>query len=159
MQETAGNEYQNKSIENIAITVAATQDTVEFDSKGNQYDADAIYPVVAAATVNTGSDTVLKDKEVDHNVKLTAPARSVKDDVTSLKLTVDTVSTPAGITVSDTQNSQTFEVKLVDQNGEKVEAASGLFTVEMNVGTGRTGLKLYHDGALMADDGTTLTKR
>ena len=157
MQETAGNEYQNKSIENIAITVVATQDTVEYDSIDDQYDADAIYPVVAAATVNTGSDTVLKDKEVDHNVKLTAPAGSVEDDVTSLKLTVDTVSTPAGITVSDTQNSQTFEVKLVDQNGEKVEATSGLFTVEMNVGTGRTGLKLYHDGALMADDGTTLT--
>ena len=157
MQETAGNEYQNKSIENIAITVVATQDTVEFDSKDDQYDADAIYPVVAAATVNTGSDTVLKDKEVDHNVKLTAPAGSVEDDVTSLKLTVDTVSTPAGITVSDTQNSQTFEVKLVDQNGEKVEATSGLFTVEMNVGTGRTGLKLYHDGVLMTDDGTTLT--
>ncbi len=157
MQETAGNEYQNKSIENIAITVVATQDTVEFDSEGNDYDADAIYPVVAAATVNTGSDTVLKDKEVDHNVKLTAPAGSVAAVTTSLKLTVDTVSTPAGITVSDTQNSQTFEVKLVDQNGKKVEATSGLFTVEMNVGTGRTGLKLYHDGALMADDGTTLT--
>ena len=157
MQETAGNEYQNKSIENIAITVVATQDTVEYDSKDDQYDADAIYPVVAAATVNTGSDTVLKDKEVDHNVKLTAPAGSVAAVTTSLKLTVDTVSTPAGITVSDTQNSQTFEVKLVDQNGEKVEATSGLFTVEMNIGTGRTGLKLYHDGVLMTDDGTTLT--
>ena len=157
MQETAGNEYQNKSIENIAITVVATQDTVEFDSEGNDYDADAIYPVVAAATVNTGSDTVLKDKEVDHNVKLTAPAGSVAAVTTSLKLTVDTVSTPAGITVSDTQNSQTFEVKLVDQNGEKVEATSGLFTVEMNVGTGRTGLKLYHDGVLMTKDDGSLT--
>ncbi|MCI5614699.1 MAG: SipW-dependent-type signal peptide-containing protein, partial [Clostridia bacterium] len=157
MQETAGNEYQNKSIENIAITVVATQDTVEFDSKDNQYDADAIYPVVAAATVNTGSDTVLKDKEVDHNVKLTAPAGSVAAVTTSLKLTVDTVSTPAGISVSDTQNSQTFEVKLVDQNGEKVKATSGLFTVEMNVGTGRTGLKLYHDGVLMTKDDGSLT--
>ena len=152
MQETAGNEYQNKSIENIAITVVATQDTVEYDSKDNQYDADAIYPVVAAATVNTGSATVLKDKEVDHNVKLTAPAGSVAAGTTSLKLTVDTVSTPAGITVSDTQNSQTFEVKLVDQKGEKVEATGALFEVEMNVGTGRTGLKLYHDGVLMTKD-------
>ena len=157
MQETAGNEYQNKSIENIAITVVATQDTVEFDSKDNQYDADAIYPVVAAATVNTGSATVLKDKEVDHNVKLTAPAGSVAAGTTSLKLTVDTVSTPAGITVSDTQNSQTFEVKLVDQEGEKVEATGALFEVEMNIGKNRTGLTLYHDGELMVDDGATLT--
>ena len=158
MQETAGNEYQNKSIENIAITVVATQDTVEFDSTGNDYDKDAIYPLVAAATVNTGSDTVLKDKEVDHNVKLTAPAGSVAAETTSLKLTVDTVSTPAGITVSDTQSSQTFEVKLVDQDGNKVTAAGeALFTVEMNIGTGRSVLKLYHDGVLMTDDGTTLT--
>ena len=158
MQETAGNEYQNKSIENIAITVVATQDTVESDSKDNQYDADAIYPVVAAATVNTEGSTVLKDKEVDHNVKLTAPAGSVAAGATSLKLTVDTVSTPAGITVSDTQNSQTFEVKLVDQNGNKVTAADeALFTVEMNIGTGRTGLKLYHDGVLMTKDDGSLT--
>ena len=150
MQETAGNEYQNKSIENIAITVVATQDTVEFDSTGNDYDKDAIYPLVAAATVNADEDTVLKDKEVDHNVKLTAPAGSVAAETTSLKLTVDTVSTPAGITVSDTQSSQTFEVKLVDQDGNKVTAADeALFTVEMNIGTGRTGLKLYHDGVLM----------
>lgn len=41
MKEEAGNEYQNLSIEGIAITVVATQDTVENDSYGNQYDKDA----------------------------------------------------------------------------------------------------------------------
>ena len=47
MQETAGNTYQNKSIDGIAITVYATQDTVEHDSNGNQYDKDATYyPVI-----------------------------------------------------------------------------------------------------------------
>ena len=45
MQETAGNEYQGLSIEGISITVVATQDTVENDSYGNQYDANATYPV------------------------------------------------------------------------------------------------------------------
>ncbi len=44
MQDTAGNEYMNEKIENIAITVYATQDTVENDSYGNQYDANATYP-------------------------------------------------------------------------------------------------------------------
>lgn len=43
MKETAGNEYQGLSIDGIAITVLATQDTVEYDSNGNQYDADALY--------------------------------------------------------------------------------------------------------------------
>ena len=41
MKESAGNEYMNESIDGIAITVAATQDTVENDSLGNTYDKDA----------------------------------------------------------------------------------------------------------------------
>ncbi len=41
MQETAGNEYQGLSINGIAITVFATQDTVESDSYGPDYDKDA----------------------------------------------------------------------------------------------------------------------
>jgi predicted ribosomally synthesized peptide with SipW-like signal peptide len=45
MQETAGNEYQGLSIDGIGITVIATQDTVEFDSTTDQYDADAEYAV------------------------------------------------------------------------------------------------------------------
>ena len=44
MQETANNDYQGLSIEGIAITVYATQDTVENDSYNNQYDANAEYP-------------------------------------------------------------------------------------------------------------------
>lgn len=47
MQESAGNEYQDKTIDGVSITVVATQDTVENDSFGNTYDANAVYPVVA----------------------------------------------------------------------------------------------------------------
>ena len=48
MRETAGNEYQGLAIEGIAITVVATQDTVEYDSVDNQYDKDAEYPTLVA---------------------------------------------------------------------------------------------------------------
>lgn len=41
MQETAGNEYQNKTIDGISITVYATQYTEESDSFGKDYDKDA----------------------------------------------------------------------------------------------------------------------
>ena len=41
MQETAGNEYRNLSINGIGITVYATQLDYEFDSNGNEYDKDA----------------------------------------------------------------------------------------------------------------------
>ena len=47
MQETAGNDYMNKSIDGISVTVVATQDTVENDSYGHEYDKDAAYPVFA----------------------------------------------------------------------------------------------------------------
>ena len=48
MQTSAGNDYQGMAIEGIAITVVATQDTVENDSFGNTYDKDATYPVVVS---------------------------------------------------------------------------------------------------------------
>ena len=45
MKETAGHDYQNLTIDGIGITVYATQDTVENDSFGNTYDADAGYTI------------------------------------------------------------------------------------------------------------------
>ena len=51
MQTTAGNDYQDLTLEGITITVYATQDTVENDSFNNQYDKDAQYPDVDVVTV------------------------------------------------------------------------------------------------------------
>ena len=48
MKESAGNEYQGKSIDGIAITVVATQNTVESDSFNNQYDKNAKYPAIVS---------------------------------------------------------------------------------------------------------------
>ena len=46
MDPAADNEYMNKELKGIAITVYATQDTVESDSFNNTYDENATYPVV-----------------------------------------------------------------------------------------------------------------
>ena len=51
MQTTAGNDYQDLTLDGITITVYATQDTVENDSFNNQYDKDAQYPDVDVVTV------------------------------------------------------------------------------------------------------------
>ena len=65
MKESAGNEYQGKFIDGIGITVYATQDTVEYDSNDNRYDAGAEYaiPVATAAelaeALASGNDVVL----------------------------------------------------------------------------------------------------
>ncbi len=58
MKEDAGNEYQGLYLEGIAITVAATQDTVEYDSYDNQYDVNAMYPVVYAVTPENAQEVL-----------------------------------------------------------------------------------------------------
>ena len=157
MKESAGNEYMNESIDGIAITVVATQDTVESDSFGKDYDADAEYPVVAVGDVNTNGDTVLKDKEEDHTIQVTVPAGALDEGVQSLKLEVVKSATPAGVQVASTESSQSYEVTMKDQSGNAVSTNGTLMTVEMNVGKNRTALKLYHDGEKMTKDNGTLT--
>ena len=51
MKESAGNEYQGLSIDGIGITVSATQYTYEYDSFGNQYDANAHPDAVFGASI------------------------------------------------------------------------------------------------------------
>ena len=157
MKESAGNEYMNESIDGIAITVVATQDTVESDSFDKDYDADAEYPVVAVANVNTNGDTVLKDKEEDHTIQVTVPAGALDEGVQSLKLEVVKSATPAGVQVASTESSQSYEVTMRDQSGNAVSTNGTLMMVEMNVGKNRTALKLYHDGEKMTKDNGTLT--
>ena len=157
MKESAGNEYMNESIDGIAITVVATQDTVESDSFDKDYDAGAEYPVVAVANVNTNGDTVLKDKEEDHTIQVTVPAGALDEGVQSLKLEVVKSATPAGVKVASTESSQSYEVTMRDQSGNAVSTNGTLMTVEMNVGKNRTALKLYHDGEKMTKDIGTLT--
>ena len=157
MKESAGNDYQNLTIDGIAITVVATQDTVESDSFNKDYDAGAEYPVVAVANANTNGDTVLKDKEEDHTIQVTVPAGALDEGVQSLKLEVVKSATPAGVQVASTESSQSYEVTMKDQSGNVVSTNGTLMTVEMNVGKNRTALKLYHDGEKMTNDSGTLT--
>ena len=90
MKESAGNEYMNESIDGIAITVYATQDTVESDSFTNQYDKNAAYPVVNVtelkeALTNGGVVAVTKDIHTN-NIEDTAAARMVISQPTTLNL-------------------------------------------------------------------------
>ena len=66
MAEDAGNDYQGKELTGLGITVYATQDTVEKDSNGDQYDKDATYSVanvadLAAALGKDGIVNVVED--------------------------------------------------------------------------------------------------
>ena len=90
MQESAGNDYMNESIDGIAITVYATQDAVESDSFHNTYDENAAYPVVNVtelkeALTNGGVVAVTKDIHTN-NIEDTAAARMVISQPTTLNL-------------------------------------------------------------------------
>ena len=82
MKESAGNEYQGLSIDGIGITVVATQDTVESDSFGNDYDANAeyLYDANAESLVRVSSVSDIED----------ALAKGIGNIVLASDVTVDT---------------------------------------------------------------------
>ena len=80
MQKSAGNDYQGMAIEGIAITVVATQDTVESDSFGNTYDKDATYPIVVSQ--NELNTTLTLDNLKDENGKV-SPVEVTLGDTTA----------------------------------------------------------------------------
>ena len=162
MKEDAGNEYMNEKIEGISITVVATQDTVEKDGTGDQYDKDAAYPTVLVGEVKAGEATVIRDKDEDHTLKFTAPAGSMTtadgETVEKIYLEMKDSATPANITLTSGEKSTSVSVTLKNQDGKEVIASGEhLFEVEMNIGKNRSNVRLYHSGVLMVNDGATLT--
>ena len=63
MDKEAGNEYMNLAIENIAITVYATQAPVEYDSIDNKYDEKAS----ALETIKDGEEVTLTNGSIGVN--------------------------------------------------------------------------------------------
>ena len=127
MQETAGNEYQGLSIEGISITVVATQDTVENDSYGNQYDANATYPV---SDVSSIADAV-KDLATAENQNVIV---TVANDLTGT----------SGIKIA---KGNTFTL---DMNGKTVGVNYG----DGSSGTTTNGMQLLQGSTVTLKNGT-----
>ena len=81
MQKSAGNDYQGMAIEGIAITVVATQDTVESDSFSKDYDKNATYPVVVSQSQLNTSLTL--DALKDENGKVSPVEVTLGDTATA----------------------------------------------------------------------------
>ena len=147
MKEEAGNEYQDKSIDGIAITVYATQDTVEYDSKDNQYDANASFDgyVNVTKTVSTDSDTVIQDKETNPTIVATVPQNSTT--ASELALIKEVTETPSNIEISTGQSTISFDVKIIDTSTQEVVSATGetFFTIDLQIGQVEL-LNFYHKG-------------
>ena len=158
MQETAGNDYQDKSITGIAITVLAMQDNVESDSYGPDYDKDANgtpdYPdwaITADVTVpvNTEGATVIEN--ADGTVTVSVPQEAVAEDAKNLQLIVTPKAEKhADVTVEANQTFKAYDVQVigVKENNEQP------ITVSFFVGKDLKNVKVYHKDTLLtaADD-------
>ena len=154
MQETAGNDYQNRSIDGIAITVLATQLASEFDSNDNTYDELAEYPVAASGTVTVDNDgkvtapvTIVSAEKVEGGTapvaQATIPenAQAETSDITQMTLSVTNAEKPANFhTLDADQTSNTLEVKMIGLSEENETPIK----IALFVGAKLNGFKLYH---------------
>ena len=127
MQTTAGNDYQDLTLEGITITVYATQDTVENDSFNDQYDKDAQYPITSFADLKAavewnGKYNVTEDLDPDASL-------IIKNAVVTLNAT--------GKTIANTQNiynEATFDWSMISVRGwmGNLTITGGTFTAKEN---------------------------
>lgn len=132
MKENAGNEYQGMTVDGIAITVVAAQDTVENDSQNNQYDKDATYPVSS-------------QKELDEAVA-NAPENTVVviPPTTSMKLSENTIISN-GVTLSGAGVDQTT----LETEIKNYEVASDNVTIKNITIDGTKVSEIDNNGAIV----------
>ena len=148
MQTTAGNDYQDLTLDGITITVYATQLTAEFDSFDNQYDKDAKYTeVIAAGKTFTGKATLSTGITATNPDAIAVKAIGADADVTILDGTFDggkggnnqCVHVSGGATV--TIKGGTFTVgadaagagnAVIESNGGNIVIEGGFFQTDYN---------------------------
>ena len=163
MKESAGNEYQGKSIDGIGITVVATQDTVEYDSNGNTYDERAEYPVLASSVsdfrdaLSQGNSTIIlaSDVTVDDGIQMSVTNdTAINFNGNTLTGAVESGSIsssdgPTNLVLSDPNNSGEYSIdgKLVQHTGGGYTQLSAI-TVWKPTVTIESG-KYTHDNAVI----------
>ncbi len=145
MQESAGNEYQGKTIENISITVVATQHTEEKDSIDNQYDFKAEYPEVKTAADAASFAEALNEVNTGSNKNVAVKVDKAIENITGIKtesgnsLSVDfggnevTVKTPVGSANTKTNGMQLLkDSTVVLKNGTYKPASTDVAILIQN---------------------------
>ena len=122
MKEDAGNEYQGLSIDGIGITVVATQDTVESDSFGNDYDANAEYPVPVSSVSDIkdalakGIGNIVLASDVTVETPYLAITKDISIDFNGNTLRGSIISTgnifdsPNNLVLSDPNNNGEYSI-------------------------------------------------
>lgn len=145
MQETAGNEYQGLSIDNISITVYAAQATGEEDSFNGVYDENALYEVDEVVTNEEALKSALNGEAesvlVTENIALSTPL-SINRNVTIIgsgKATISKEPVHIGTNANVTFKNMSFAAP-VNANGN----ASSLYASNY-------GGKLVFEGCTFAN--------
>lgn len=154
MPTTVGNEANhNGTVPSISfgINLLATQQTYEEDSFDDQYDKYATYPVLAwgYAPVKRGADAPnwynfdLLKANGGKAGSAEIPAGAIADDADNVSVKVDEAESVYGdITVASDKDAKTYDVTVTGLKTGNTEE----LRIELNVGAGLTGLKLYHEG-------------
>ncbi len=135
MSETAGNEYQGKSIDGIGITVSATQLKAPSNSSTD-------YKPGAGATLSGNGYTAT----IPSGATLkTEDGTAIAADAKLAMSIVENPSVDANITVKDGETATTYEISLTTQDGKTVSSTEPI-EVKLFIGAGKTGtIFLYHN--------------
>ena len=169
MDENAGNEYKNLTLDGISITVYATQYTYENDSFGSDYDANATYyPVLDAAgmkdaLVNGGNIKVDADVDVGGDVLAVTKKTTIDMNGKTIKNTADIwtgngsdgnwslISARNGANLTITGNG-TFKAKENDAFAVDVQDGSTV-TIENGTFIGNMHAVYVYDGTAVIEGG------
>ena len=148
MQESAGNEYMNESIDGIAITVVATQDTVESDSFGTQYDKDAEYPI----TVTTGDElqTIVNNATAPVNIVL---ANSITTNNFVIPEDKDVTLDLNGRTVTNAESHTILNKGHLTLKDSSADKSGQIISLKSNTAALRNG-----DNAVCVVEGGTISR-
>ena len=126
MQTTAGNDYQNLTLDGITITVYATQLNSESDSFGPDYDKDAQYPITSFADLKAA---------VEWNGKYNVTENLDPDASLIIKNAVVTLNA-TGKTIANTQdiyNAGTYDWSMISvRNLGYLTITGGTFAAKAN---------------------------
>lgn len=104
MPQSTLNNYQGLTVNNISISITATQDTVEYDSDNNQYDKNAQYKGVAYSKASSQDDisNVLADPK-DESGETT---NKVAIDLNEGSYTVPAISGDKQVTITGDESTE-----------------------------------------------------
>ena len=177
MKKEAKNDCQGKTLNNINITVTATQDTVENDSIGNTYDKDAEYPIsvttgdelqAVVSNAKTPVNIVLANNITTNNFVIPAD-KDVTLDLNGRTVTNDashTILNKGHLTLKDSSADKSGQIISLKgntaalRNGDHAVCVVEGGTISRDGANGNTwhtvenfGTMTFNGGKVIADDG------